>query len=91
MLHRMWCAELPIFVAIADCLSPRAFLTGRLLDVALGLVGKGADSAVNALAPIAGMWGGCGSTFEADLSGCLNDLHVGNRFRSTGIRCTSLQ
>ena len=34
-------------------LAARAFLTGRLLDVALGLVGKGGD-AVNALAPIAG-------------------------------------
>ena len=32
----------------------RAFLTGRLLDTALGLAGKGADNAVNALAPIAG-------------------------------------
>lgn len=42
---------------LLDCERPfrrRAFLTGRLLDTALGLAGKGADNAVNALAPIAG-------------------------------------
>lgn len=39
---------------MSDLLRRRAFLTGRLLDTALGLAGKGADNAVNALAPIAG-------------------------------------
>lgn len=44
-----------ISMSLAGTASLRAFLTGRLLDVALGFVGKGGD-AVNALAPIAGLY-----------------------------------
>jgi len=43
-------------MSLAGTSSLRAFLTGRLLDTALGLAGKGADNAVNALAPIAGLY-----------------------------------
>ena len=50
------------YIKISQAILPwlaRAFLTGRLLDVALGFVGKGGD-AVNALAPIAGNVDGLG-------------------------------